>query len=112
MRVVEIYDFLEKSGQWTSLGHVYEKDVLTKAQELANGNQAVVAIYLEKQARIGNIALILPGELEPSGSWGFRAPNSSSFFINEPELSYVNKALSYAFRKRLVKDVLIYVRKY
>lgn len=105
----EINDLV--SSKWTVLGHVYEQKALEEAQNYANAKKAVIAVY-KNAAGYGHIAIILPGELQTSGSWGLKVPNSSSFFINTPERSYVDKGLSYAFGKELIKDVLIYGRKY
>ena len=107
----EIAKFLKDNKQWSVLGHGYEQTALTEAQKYANERKAVVAVYLNEQG-LGHTALILPGELQPSGSWRMRVPNSSSFFASEPDKSYVGKGLSYAFVKNMIKDVLIYARKY
>jgi len=111
MLVSEIADFLDKSDKWTLLGHAYEQNILNEAQSLANSKNAVVAIYLNSDD-IGHISVILPGEIKPSGSWGFQVPNSVSFFSSEPENSYVNKGLSYAFGRNIIMKVLIYKRNY
>ena len=111
MLVPEISSFLKGSGKWTLLGHAYEQSVLTKAQDNANSQKAVIAVYLNAE-NIGQVAIILPGALKPSGSWEYQVPNSSSFFMSDPEKSYVGKGLSYAFGRNLIKDVLIYSRNY
>ena len=107
----EIAKFLEENKQWTVLGHAYEQTALVEAQKQANEKKAVVAVYLDDDG-LGHTALILPGELQQSGSWRMRVPNSSSFFATQPDKSYVGKGLSYAFVKNMIKDVLIYARKY
>ena len=107
----EIAKFLKENKQWTVLGHAYEQIVLTEAQKYANEKKAVLAVYLNDEG-LGHAALILPGELQPSGSWSMRVPNSSSFFADQPDKSYVGKRLSYAFVKNMIKDVLIYARNY
>lgn len=107
----EIADFVTTNKQWQLLGHAYDKDALAAAQDHANANKATVAIYKSENGQ-GHVAIILPGDLQASGSWGIKVPNTASFFLNEPEKSYVNKGLSYAFKKNLIKDVLIYGRSY
>lgn len=107
----EISSFVKESGKWTLLGHGYEQKALTAAQGYANANKAVVAIYLNAE-NIGHVALILPGELRTSGSWGFHVPNSASFFTSDPQNSYVGKSLSYAFGRDLIRHVVIYGREY
>ena len=107
----EISELLKDNSRWSRLGHAYEPDILKQAQDNANAKKAVVAVYMN-EAGEGHMALILPGELQPSGSWGLNVPNSASFFSKDPSKSYVNKGLSYAFSKKLIKDVLLYTRKY
>jgi len=111
MLVSEISDFVDKNDQWQVLGPAYDQEALKEAQERANSKQAVVAIYLNED-NIGHMSLILPGDLKPSGSWGFQVPNSASFFPTNPENSYIGKSLSYAFGRSHIKDVKLYVRNY
>ncbi len=105
----EIAKYLKESNSWTALGPVYEQETLNKAQEHANSKKAVVAVY-QNSAGIGHVVLVTPGTLQPSGSWGLSVPNVASFFSPQPERSFVDKALSFAFTKNLMKDVTIYVR--
>ena len=109
MRVSEIAAFLEENKRWKLLGHAYEQDALDQAQSHANTKKPAIAVYLDEE-NIGHVSLILPGELKPSGSWGFNVPNSASFFINQPENSYIGKGLSYAFKRNMIKEVLLYAR--
>lgn len=109
MLVSEIAKFLEGSSEWKLLGHGYEQDALDQAQKYANTKKAAVAVYLDEE-NIGHVSLILPGELKPSGSWGFNVPNSASFFLSKPENSYIGKGLSYAFKRNMLKGVLLYAR--
>lgn len=111
MLPAEIADFVGANKQWTLLGHAYEKETLSKAQDYANASKATVAVYKSPEGQ-GHVAIILPGDLQASGSWGIKVPNTASFFLGEPEKSYVSKGLSYAFRKNMIKDVLIYGRNY
>jgi len=93
---------------WSLLGKAYEQGLLNRAQEMANSHQAVIAVYQDSGGEGRHIALILPGALHYSGSWGCNVPNSASFFLATPEKSYVEKGLSYAFTKNMVKDVTLY----
>ncbi|UII26265.1 hypothetical protein LVD15_23690 [Fulvivirga maritima] len=111
MPVSEIHDFLSNNSSWSELGPAYSQDALQKAQDKANDKKAVVAVYLSSNG-LGHVALILPGTLQPSGSWGLQVPNSASFFANEPSRSFINKGLSYAFSKSIIKDVKLYSRNY
>ncbi len=111
MLISEIHDFVDKSDRWTMIGMAYEQAALDKAQKLANSKKAVVAVFLDETG-IGHVSYILPGDLKMSGSWGFKVPNSVSFFTGEPENSYVGKPLSYAFGRKHIKDVKLYARVY
>jgi hypothetical protein len=111
LMVSEIAKMLGESNQWTMLGHGYEQKALSEAQNIANAKKAVVAVYMNAEG-IGHLALILPGELQQSGSWGLTVPNSASFQLADPDKSYINKALSYAFAKNHLKDVVLYTRNY
>lgn len=111
LMVSEIAKMLGETSQWTMLGHGYEQKALAEAQNFANAKKAVVAVYMNAEG-IGHVALILPGQLQQSGSWGLTVPNSASFQLANPDKSYVNKGLSYAFAKNHLKDVVLYSRNY
>lgn len=111
MTVSEVSSFLKQSSTWTSIGPAYTQTTLVQAQQLANEKKAVVAVY-QNAASVGHVVLIVPGELEPSGSWGLKVPAAASFFLPEPSRSFVNKGLSFAFTKSMLKDITLYVRKY
>lgn len=111
LRINEIPKSLVENDQWTPLGRAYEQDALVEAQKQANASKAVIAVYTTANG-IGHIALILPGKLQYSGSWGFNVPNAASFVFNDTSKSFVDKGLSYAFSKNMIKDVVLYSRKY
>ena len=111
MTVNEIATFLKESDKWEVLGQSYDQKTLSAAQEHANAKKAVVAVYLNT-AGVGHVAVITPGELKLSGSWGLSVPSAASFFPTEPSKSFVDKGLSFAFMKQMLKDVHIYARKY
>jgi len=105
----EIASFLKESKQWTLLGHSYDQKILVQAQDHANSKKAVVAVYMNESG-IGHVVVITPGQLQRSGSWGLDVPNAASFFPTQPDKSFVDKGLSFAFGKTMLKDVLIYTR--
>lgn len=111
MAVNEISNFLKNTQSWTLLGHCYEQTTLTTAQDYANAKKAVVAVYINA-AGIGHVVVITPGQLQSSGSWGLNVPNVASFLPSQPEKSFVDKGLSFAFAKSMMKDILIYARVY
>jgi hypothetical protein len=109
--ITELSKSMSEHGEWKLLGHAYEQKVLVEAQEYANANKAVIAVY-KTTTGVGHIAVILPGSLQYSGSWGFNVPNSASFSFNEPAKSYAGKGLSYAFTKNMIKDIELYSSAY
>lgn len=106
----EIVTFLESSSQWVKTGTAIDQEALNAAQKSANDKQATVAVFSDENG-IGHVALILPGELTPSGSWARNVPNCASFFMHTPGKSFSGKPLSYAFSKNMVLKVTIYSRK-
>lgn len=111
LRINEIPRALDATGQWKSIGYAYDQQALVEAQNEANKHKAVIAVYTTPSG-IGHIAVILPGKLQYSGSWGFNVPNAASFFFNESSKSFVDKGLSYAFAKNMIKDVVLYAKNY
>lgn len=109
MTASEISTYLKGSDKWKLVGPSYEQKTLETAQEMANSGKAVVAVFMNS-AGIGHVVVITPGKLQPSGSWGLNVPNVVSFFPSQPDKSFVDKALSFAFGKNLMKDILIYSR--
>jgi len=111
MLTAEIAAFLKNSNKWTLLGHGYEQKALNEAQNYANNKKAAIAIYVNEEG-LGHVAIIAPGDLRLSGTWGFQVPNSVSFFPADKGKSYINKSLSYAFAGNQIRGVLIYGRNY
>lgn len=107
----EITKSLEENSHWKKLGFGLSQESLTEAQNSANSKKAVVAVFSDDNG-IGHVAIILPGSLTPSGSWGLNVPNSASFFMNSPSRSYTGKSISYAFTKSMINKVIIYERIY
>lgn len=111
LHLKEVSKQLLETNQWTLIGHAYDQKTLTEAQELANAKKAVIAVYTTPEG-VSHVAVILPGELQFSGTWGFQVPNSASFVLSDPSKSYVGKGLSYAFARNMIKDVTLYSKKY
>ena len=106
----EIPKSFSENGQWKEIGRAYDQKALKLAQDQANAAKPVIAVYVTTSG-IGHIAVILPGKLQYSGSWGFDVPNAASFLFNDSEKSFVDKGLSYAFTKNMIKDVILYSMK-
>lgn len=102
-----VANYIKKSSNWKLLGDAGSQDILTQAQTLANGNKAVVAI-MESDNGASHIAIIAPGSLVSCGKAGLKCPNSVSFFINNPDKSYVGKPLAYSFKT--LEGIKIYAR--
>lgn len=107
MTASEIASYVKTSEKWKMIGPSYDQKTLATAQELANSGKPVVAVYMNS-AGIGHVVVITPGQLQPSGSWGLNVPNVVSFFPSQPDKSFIDKGLSFAFGKNLMKDILIY----
>ena len=106
----EISEIVEDSKRWKLLGFAYDQKVLDQAQQMANTNKPVIAVY--RMNGSSHVVLILPGALHFSGSWGFKVPNSASFSYIDPDKSYVGKGLSYGFAKSMMKDITLYQMTY
>lgn len=111
LRINEIPKSLDGTGKWKTIGPAYDQEVLVEAQNQANAHKAVIAVYTTSSG-IGHIAVILPGKLQYSGSWGFQVPNAASFSFSDSGKSFVDKGLSYAFAKNMIKDVVLYSQNY
>lgn len=99
---------LTLKAKWTELGRANDQDALNRAAAWASKGNAVVAVRPDQPN--GHVAIILPGPLSPSGSWGLKVPNSASFLYNNPKASYVGKPLSNAFGSDKKADVKLYYR--
>lgn len=95
---------------WVEIGSAGDQSVLTLSQEKANSGYAVIALYPAVGVSPGHIALVLPGKLLWSGSWGLNVPNSASFFLDQPQKSYVGRGLSLAFSAQKKGDVRLFFR--
>lgn len=107
----EIFDFLSDSNAWTLLGKGDSQEALIEAQGYANLGKAIVAV-MKSETGSGHVALVLPGELGYSGNWGLNVPNSASFFLKNPNKSYIGKKLSFAFPSTDKGQVYLYGRNY
>ncbi len=101
---------IESDGKWEKLGYAYNQETLSKSQELANNNRPVVALYKNEAGQNAHAVLILPGELKSSGSWGMSVPNAASFFSHDPQKSFVDKSMAYAFTKKMLLRVELYAK--
>ncbi len=102
----EIKDVVTLNGGiWEPIGLATSQESLEQAQKNANNTKATIAFDPTKS---NHVAIILPGKMVPSGSWGLDVPNSASFFIHKPEC-YYNKGLSYSFSAP--EGIILYSKK-
>lgn len=86
---------------WKPIGILLDDDNGACAQALANEGYPVIAALSEKDH--GHVALIIPGKL--NSRWqGYQSPNSASFLLGKPQLSYIGKPLSFSFGKLKAKQ--------
>jgi hypothetical protein len=104
-----IWDYVSASGNWVSLGEVYNEDNNLCAQAMAN--QAVPVIAVMKASGHGHIALVIPGDPGKSGTWNMLVAYSASFLYNHPEKAYVGGLLSKAYQPDDAKKAVFFYRK-
>ena len=92
----DIYKGAKSNSDWTDLGAATDQSVLDKAQQSANCNKPVLAVWAGADGS-GHAALVIPGNETPSGTWKLKTPNTASFFVNNPKKSFADKPLSHAF---------------
>ena len=92
------------SVDWDYVGDAGDQKALEEAQDLANTGRAVVALDPDKNY---HVAVILPGNLKKSGTWGLECPNSASYFRHKIK-AYFNKPLSHSYSSP--KGIKIYAR--
>lgn len=97
------------TSKWVKLGGVFDEQNNLCAQSVANAGWPVIALL--KAAGHGHVALVIPGEPQKSGSWGFLAANSASFFLGRPASVYLNQPLSSAFGVADARNAIFYYRR-
>lgn len=110
LSVRDISEKLAQSSSWKLVGPAYKQELLEKSQEMANQGKPVLAVYKNKAGETVHMALIVPGELVYSGSWAMKVPEVASFFTHQPEKSFVDHGLSYAFTKNMLLNLELYAR--
>ncbi len=103
-----IYDSIQpivkRSSDWKRLGSALDQEVLSKAQENANNGKATIAI--DTSETYGLVVMVVPGETRKSNAWSLNTPNAAALVNYNPEMSFFNKALSYAFKSP--KNVVLF----
>ena len=111
MSPYEIQQYASKSTEWVKLGPAYNSETLRKAQQLSNEGKAVIVVLEDELPSNVHVSVILPGELQSSGSWGMRVPSVSAFFTHNPGNSFVDKSISYAYTKSMMLKLQVYAKK-
>jgi hypothetical protein len=93
---------------WILLGKAESQRALREAKRLVESGNPTVAVLLNSSGE-GHVAVVLPGDLQPSPKWNDAlTPNSASFPHTSPTQSFIGCKLSYAFPSP--KGVSLYYR--
>lgn len=98
---------IDGNDQWKYLGTASRQVDMDRAQEITNEGGAVLAVNTDMGK--SNVAIVVPGELVKSNSWGLNCLNVAFFFPNKPERSFASKTINYAWLK--ADGIDFYVRK-
>lgn len=100
---------IKNDSHWKVIGKATDQEALEKAQETANRNIPVIALWSNPQKpQTGQSAFIIPGKLSPSGSWGLKVPHAINYQRNSKKNSFIGKKLSYAFGKDKKESVTLH----
>lgn len=91
---------------WTRLGNAADQATLDEAAAGAGNGQPVIATMVDDPH--GHVAIILPGAVQNSTTWGMMVPNSAGFSLDHVGNAYVYCRLSATFSDR--NQVNIYFR--
>lgn len=98
LKANEIAILMPTWNDWLDLGSAGDQANLTAAADAAKLNYPVLAVWANPVAgKPGHVALVGPGPLTPSGSWGLRTPVAASFTLDHPEKAFMGKPLACAF---------------
>jgi hypothetical protein len=96
-------------SHWTALGTGNTQEANDNAASRAKNGNPVIAAWRSAGA-IGHVALIIPGNLAYSSSWGLNVPRSASISLNDVNSSYIGCRLSNAFSADKKSSVKYYYR--
>ncbi len=97
--------------KWSRLGVASDQPTLVSAKNQADAGRLVLAVWRNPDPKKpGHVALVGPGPLAASGSWGLKTPNSSQFKLDDPAADYLSKPLACAFKKEVAAAVELWVR--
>lgn len=113
MNVREIKTWLPIEGSlngWEFLGTANEAAAHASAAEKAGAGQPVVAVYHDGRDP-GYVALVLPGDLQNSGTYGIPVSRIAQTSLNNPANSFVGCAFSYGLGKSKASETLLYTHR-
>jgi hypothetical protein len=106
----EIATLLPTWSGWSELGTADNQEVLNMAKAQADQQNLVIAVWFNNNGP-GHVALIGPGPLKPSGTWGgLNTPVSASFALNQPANAFLGQPLACAFNGGIKGDVHIWAK--
>jgi hypothetical protein len=105
-----IADLLLTNNKWTLIGTCKKQDILDAAQNDANSNRCVIAVWKNGSGNSahGHISIILPGALK-TGWNGMMVPNAANFSLGTDQHNFVCDRLSGAFSYDKRNSVFLYV---
>lgn len=95
-------------SKWQKLGQVFNEQNNLCAQSMVNTGWPVIALL--QASGHGHVALVIPGEVQSSSSWGMLVANSASFFLNKVDSVYLSKPLSNAFGVDSAQKAIFFYR--
>ncbi|OSI74429.1 hypothetical protein BSZ21_05840 [Bradyrhizobium canariense] len=96
-------------SHWKAIGSGDQQEANdTAAMRAADGNPVVAA--WQSNGPTGHVALIIPGGLAFSSSWGVNVPRSASISLNDIDAAYIGCRLSNAFGANKKSEVQYYYR--
>lgn len=105
-----IYDsiqpIIKRSKQWKSIGVATSQKTLNEALE--HTNKGGLSLIIDTSNSYGHVVMILPGETQVSGSWALRLPKVLSLLNSNASKSFMDKSLSFAFKKS--PSIQVYTR--
>lgn len=99
-----IQPIVKRSLTWKNLGSV-SQETLNKAEE--HTNNGGLSLIINTSSPYGHVVMLVPGESRYSGKWEMNLASVLSLNNHNPEKSFVNKSLAYAFKKSNAVKVFI-----
>jgi hypothetical protein len=107
----ELADRLSRGllSHWKTIGSGDQQEANDTAAMRATAGNPVIAAW-QSNGPTGHVALIIPGGLAFSSTWGVNVPRSASISLNDIDAAYIGCRLSNAFGSSKKNDVQYYYR--